>query len=133
MCPLEKDLSALPGATVSADNAPMGEREKRLARNEVLYREVNERVSEVAEQFEAETDTPIGFICECGAAGCTDQIPMTLIEHETVRADPTRFAVAPGHEMLEIETIVERHPGYFVVEKRQADAQAVAIETDPRS
>jgi len=58
---------------------------------------------------------------------------MTLIEHETVRADPTRFAVAPGHEMLEIETIVERHPGYFVVEKRQADAQAVAIETDPRS
>jgi hypothetical protein len=123
----------LPGATVPADNGHVGEREKRLARNEALYREVNERVSEVAEQFDAETDTPIGFICECGAAGCTEQIPMTLSEHETIRADPTRFAVVPGHELPEIETVVERHPGYLVVEKRQADAQEVALETDPRS
>ena len=123
----------MPGATVSAENAAVGEREKRLARNEALYREVNERVSEVAEQFEAETDTPVGFICECGAADCTEQIPMTLSEHETIRADPTRFAVVPGHELPEIESIVERRPAYLVVEKHQADAQEVARETDPRS
>jgi len=55
-----------------------------------------------------------------------------LSEHETIRADPTRFAVVPGHELPEIETGVERHPGYLV-EKRQADAQEVALETDPRS
>jgi hypothetical protein len=29
--------------------------------------------------------------------------------------------------------VVERHAGYLVVEKRQADAQEVAFETDPRS
>jgi hypothetical protein len=45
----------------------------------------------------------------------------------------TRFAVVPGHELPEIETVVERHPAYLVVEKRQADAEEVALETDPRS
>jgi len=35
-----------------------------LARNETLYREVNERVSELAEQFEAETESPADFICK---------------------------------------------------------------------
>jgi hypothetical protein len=45
----------------------------------------------------------------------------------------TRFAVVPGHELPEIEMVVERHAGYLVVEKRQADAQEVAFETDTRS
>jgi hypothetical protein len=112
---------------------PVGEREKRLARNETLYREVNERVSEVAEQLEAETDTPTGFICECGAADCAEPISLTLTKYEAIRAEPTRFAVVPGHELREIESVVERHPAYFVVEKREQEAQDLARETDPRS
>ena len=118
----------------SADNAFVGEREKRLARNETLYREVNERVAEVAAQLlEGETDAPGGFICECGAAECTEPIATTLVEYEAIRDEPTRFAVVPGHERLEIESVVERHPGYLVVEKRDEDAQEVARETDPRA
>lgn len=113
----------------------MGAREERLAKNEALFREVNERVAEVATSFiEAETQSePIEFACECGQADCTEPIAMTLVEYEAVRAEPTRFVVVPGHEQPEIETVVERHPTYLVVEKRDPDAQEVARETDPRS
>jgi hypothetical protein len=113
----------------------MGAREERLAGNEALFREVNERVAEVAEAFvqvEA-TSEPVEFSCECGSAACTERIAMTLAEYEAVRAAPTRFAVAPGHEVPDIERVVARHPGYLVIEKRDEDAQEVARETDPRT
>jgi hypothetical protein len=57
---------------------------------------------------------------------------MTLVEYEAIRAEPTCFVVVPGHERPEIERVVERHPAYLIVEKRQEDAAEVAIETDPR-
>jgi hypothetical protein len=91
-------------------------------------------VAEVAAQLlEGETDTPGGFICECDVADCTELIPMTLAEYEAIRAVPIRFAVVPGHELPEIETVVERHSAYLVVEKRDDEAQDVARETDPRA
>jgi hypothetical protein len=112
----------------------VGAREERLAGNEALFREVNERVAEVATQFiEVEPHSePVDFTCECGRADCVEPTAMTAAEYEAIRAEPTRFAVVPGHEQLEIETVVERHPTYLVVEKRDEDAQEVARETDPR-
>jgi acetone carboxylase gamma subunit len=95
---------------------------------------VNERVAEVAEKFIAdESSDRVDFSCECGSAACTQQIAMTVVEYETVRAEPTRFAVIPGHEMPEIERVVARHPNYLVVEKHDPDAEEVARETDPRT
>jgi hypothetical protein len=113
----------------------VGAREKRLGENEALFREVNERVAEVAEEFLeiGARDTPVEFSCECGAADCTEQMPLTLVEYEAVRAEPTRFAVVPGHEVLDIERVVDRHPNYLVVEKRDDDAEEVARESDPRT
>jgi hypothetical protein len=113
----------------------MGSREERLSANEALFREVNERVAEVAEQFiEVEsTASPVKFSCECGNADCTEHIEMTLAEYEAVRAEPTRFAVVPGHEVPHIERVVDRRPGYLVVEKQEEDAEEVARETDPRT
>jgi hypothetical protein len=110
-------------------------RDERLAGNEALFREVNERVAEVATHFvEVETHGElINFACECGRATCAEPITMTLTEYEAIRARPTHFAVAPEHEQLEIEVVIERHPTYFVVEKREPDAKEVARETDPRA
>jgi hypothetical protein len=110
-------------------------RDERLAGNEALFREVNERVAEVATHFiEVETQTePVDFTCECGRAECAQPITMTMGEYEAIRARPTHFAVVPEHEQPEIEVVIERHPRYFVVEKREEDAQEIARETDPRS
>jgi hypothetical protein len=47
--------------------AHVGAREERLAGNEALFREVNERVAEVASHYEVETRTgAVDFTCECG-------------------------------------------------------------------
>jgi hypothetical protein len=119
----------------SSDNGLVGARDERLAGNEALFREVNERVAEVATEFiEVETNTEgVNFTCECGRADCAEPIAMTLAEYQAIRAESTHFAVAPQHEQPEIEIVIERHPSYFVVEKRDRDAQEVARETDPRS
>jgi hypothetical protein len=112
----------------------VGARGERLGANEALFREVNERVADVAEGFiEIETTiSPVDFNCECGSRECTQQIALTLAEYEAIRAVPTRFAVLPGHEVPEIERIAERHPTYLIVEKQDPDAAEVARETDPR-
>jgi hypothetical protein len=75
----------------------VGAREERLAGNEALFREVNERVAEVADHFvEGATAESFTFTCECGSATCTEEIAMTLAEYEEVRTVPTHFAVVPG-------------------------------------
>jgi hypothetical protein len=115
--------------------APVGGREERLGENEALFREVNERIAEVAEEFLeiGARDTPVEFNCECGAPDCTEQISLTIVEYEALRAEPTRFAVVPGHEVSDIERVVDRRPEYLVVEKSDDDAEEVARESDPRT
>jgi hypothetical protein len=110
----------------------MGAREERLGANEALFREVNERVAEVAEEFIA-AEGPVEFSCECGDGACAEKITMTVDEYEAVRAKATLFAVVPGHEVPDIERVVERHPNYLVVEKQDPDAEEVARETDQQT
>jgi hypothetical protein len=112
----------------------MSARDERLAENEALFREVNERVAEVATQFASAAPTEkVDFTCECGRADCSEPITMALREYEAIRAESTHFGVAPGHERPEIETVIRRFPSYLVVEKRDEDAQEVARDTDPRT
>jgi hypothetical protein len=104
------------------------ESKQRVAMNEAAFRKVNEGM-EVGQD-------PAGlltFICECGRLGCTRMVELTRQEYEAVRADPRRFALLAGHEIEEVETVVERHDRYLVVEKK-GDVEAEVVEdTDPRS
>ena len=116
------------------DKCPVGAREERLAANEALFREVNERVAELASQYvRSETGSAVDFTCECGRSECSETMMMTIVEYEAIRANATHFGVVPQHEQPEIERVIERHPRYFVVEKREQDAEEVALETDPRA
>jgi hypothetical protein len=104
--------------------------QQRLASNETTFREVNEAIERG--HWPGEEGVPAAFRCECAALGCTRLIEMTPREYEHVRAHPRRFLVAIGHDIPEVETIVEVHPQYVVVEKREA-AGRLAEATDPRS
>jgi hypothetical protein len=115
------------------EDRPVGTREERLGANEALFREVNERVAEAAQQFVEVGESPINFSCECGDKACAEQIAMTVAEYEAVRSEATHFAVVPGHEVPDIERVVSRHPNYLVVEKQDPEAEEVARETDPRT
>jgi hypothetical protein len=107
----------------------MSERGDRLARNEAMFRSVNERVEEVVQPGAGEE---IDFLCECGAANCVQKITLTRREYEQVRSDATQFAVVPGHEIPEIEEIVLRTDRFLVVRKHPEEAD-IAEQTDPRS
>jgi hypothetical protein len=106
------------------------ERERRMTQNEALFREVNERVKEKAEVLGS--DAAFQFLCECANADCTFQLTLTLAQYENVRADPTQFAVLPLHFTPEIETLVSKNEGYWIVLKIGEAADYVE-ELDPRS
>jgi hypothetical protein len=97
------------------------------ARNHALWREVNERIKAVAE-----TSSNVEFLCECGRLDCAATIELSMAEYERIRASSVRFPIAPGHEIPEIEVVLETNDRYAVVEKL-GDAARVVAERDRRS
>src|SRR5215216_1384883 len=93
----------------------MDDRERRMAQNEALFREVNERVEALAEQLRP--DTPYEFLCECANADCTYRFTLSRSVYEAVRADPQQFIVLPLHYTPEIEELVRKEDGYWVIRK----------------
>ena len=71
-------------------------------------------------------------ICECGDASCTQQITMTTGEYAALRQDPTLFAMYPGHEIPDVDRIVEQRDGYDVIRKHEGEAARVARDTQTR-
>jgi hypothetical protein len=102
---------------------------ERRATNEALFRDVNERIAESAERFEADSTE---FVCECADPNCTERLTVTLAEYAEVRADPTKFLLAPGHEHRDIEQVVSDRDGFRIVEKIQATVRRTVIRLDPR-
>jgi len=109
----------------------MDAREERLARNETLFRSVNENIESAATSRWTD-DHIFEFFCECSNLDCNLLLPMTVSEYEHVRADPKQFVVAPGHELPEIENVVARTDAYQVVVK-QGEAADFVTERDPRT
>jgi hypothetical protein len=87
---------------------------RRLEHNEALFRAVNEEID-----AQGNSKASRAFVCECADPTCTETINLTHEQYCGVRADPSHFAVVPGHVRLEVERVVERHDSYFVVEKPQ--------------
>ena len=107
------------------------ESERRAGLNEALFREVNEQIRGLDDEV-GEEDGTITVICECSDTDCTERIVMRLSEYERVRSDALRYVVARGHELLDVERVVERRDGWEVVRKVGV-ASEIAEETDPRS
>jgi hypothetical protein len=106
------------------------ESEDRIAHNETMFREVNERIE--AGLWPAERDDVVAFRCECGSLRCNMLVEVAIDDYERVRASPTHFLLVPGHQIPAIERVVERE-GAFVVVEKVGEAAEVAEETDPRN
>ena len=107
----------------------MSEHERR-AMTEALFRDVNERIAESAEQFDAERTE---FVCECSDPNCTHRVSASLAEYENVRSEPTTFLLVPGHEEEDIERVVSDRGRFRIVEKVQAVVRRTVIRLDPRT
>jgi hypothetical protein len=106
------------------------ERERRLAQNEALFREVNERVETLAHKHGA--NGSYEFLCECANRDCTFRITLPLSVYEKVRADAQQFVVLPLHYTPEVEDLVVEEDAYWVIRKT-GDAGDYVEQLDPRS
>jgi 5-bromo-4-chloroindolyl phosphate hydrolysis protein len=114
------------------DTRPVGAaRAARLTKNEALFREVNERIHALND-FGAQAER-FSVVCECGQETCADVIQVNRDFYETVRAQSDRFIVVNGHVLPEIETVVEQHEGFAVVDKHDGIPEKIAAQTDPRA
>ena len=104
-------------------------REERLALNEALFRAANERMAGWDERHTRSDDAL--YFCECADPDCRVKIALVKPDYERVRAHPRLFFVAPGHEMLEVEKVVERHEDWLIVEK-PPEVDDVIDPLDPR-
>lgn len=102
----------------------------RMAENEVVFRQANERVTKsvaetkavAAEEGQQATvhnidDEPLFFVCECSNDTCRKRISMSLNEYEQCHQYKSQFVVFPGHNVSEIERIMKQTKKYMVVQK----------------
>jgi hypothetical protein len=86
-------------------------RTERIAQTELFFRAVND---EIARNDGHGTTL---FLCECGNSACTEAIELTAAVLRRLHAEQGLFVVLPGHEIADLETVVDGHDGYLVVRR----------------
>jgi hypothetical protein len=97
--------------------------------NEALFRAANERAADWEERDSRDAEL---FHCECADLDCRDKVEVTGEAYERVRSDATHFLALPGHEIPDVESVVEKNDGWIVIEKAP-ETHPIAESTDPRS
>jgi hypothetical protein len=113
------------------DSSTQGEaRGARAARNQSLFRAVNEKLKLVEQPFEEDVGSYV-VACECADLDCFATLEIGREKYGEVRSDARRFVVLEGHVYPDVERVVEECDGYVVVEKTGlAAAVAVAAEQE---
>ena len=106
-------------------------RVERIARNEASFRETNEQIDALNEAGAQLPEIPI--VCECGSDDCVLVLTVDAGKYDEVRGHPDRFLVKAGHEIPDVESVVERLGDFSVVEKHVGVPQQMAEGTDTRA
>jgi hypothetical protein len=93
--------------------SPVGSKQE--SRNQILFREVNERVRDVVAPLLTAGEAG-EFLCECGDEACLETIRLDPEEYAAVRRSPHRFVVVPGHQDGIGEATVHANGRFVVVE-----------------
>lgn len=112
------------------------EAEKRMAQNEVAFREANQRIQTGFDTLKAialeenephddfDYDMPLSFLCECSDENCRKRLSLRLHEYNKAREISKKcFVVAKDHDVPKIEEIIESHETYSIVAKHIAVPQ----------
>jgi hypothetical protein len=105
------------------------DRQERIAQNEALFRVANERMA-AWEDSHAE-DSAESYFCECADPDCREKVALRRPEYESVRSNSRRFFIVVGHEIPEVETVIETHRDWCVIEK-DPNVSDLLKASDPR-
>jgi hypothetical protein len=94
-----------------------------------MFREANERAKAWEERHrDGEVEL---YFCECANPDCREKVRLGEADYERIRSDSRRFVIVPGHELPDVETVIERDEGWAIIEKAPEVARTVEA-LDPR-
>ena len=100
---------------------------ERRARNQTVYRMVNNRILDVNDAF-GEWDHA-EFLCECGTTGCESTVEMSKREYSAVRARATHFLTAVSHFEPLVDRVISKGARFWIVETFPGEASRIAEES----
>ena len=68
------------------------------------------------DELHADGDMELYF-CECADIECREKVSLGRSDYRRVRADSRHFVVMTGHAVPDVETVIDVHDGWAVVEK----------------
>jgi hypothetical protein len=83
-------------------------RKERITQTEIFFRAVNEELA----LLDGES-----FICECGDPKCVAAIALSAKALQKLHGASNTFVVVKGHELPDVETVIDQADGYFIVRK----------------
>jgi len=107
------------------------QRAERIALNESAFRDLNESLEANVHRGRDE-GSYAGFVCECGDGDCESIVQLELSAYEAIRRDSQLFFVVPGHEIEDVEDVVESAATHYRVVRKHATVAHIVDETDPR-
>ncbi|PLS81783.1 hypothetical protein CYG49_01415 [Candidatus Saccharibacteria bacterium] len=103
---------------------------RRLAENEVYFRERNRAIEEQYKQIKEiakedgqeslihDDDLVLQFFCECSDEDCRKRIPLRRSQYDQLHKNNNVFVVVCGHEIPEYEFVIERGEDYCIIRKK---------------
>ena len=107
----------------------MTDRQERLAQNEALFRVANGENGRWEESHAEDSAEP--YFCECADPDCREKVSLRKAEYESVRSNSRRFFIVVGHEIPDVETVIETHGNWCVIEKDPSVSDLLKA-SDPR-
>jgi hypothetical protein len=114
---VESDETPDPVIRALAKHAPVlakAPRPERIAQTERFFRAVNEGIA----RNDGHGTTL--FLCECGNPICAESLALTADTLRGLHADNGLFVVLPGHEISDLEAVVDRTDAYLVIRRNAA-------------
>ncbi len=92
-----------------------------MRQNEELMEELNRRIErtleDIREEDDDDPDAPIAFLCECSHLDCRERINLEPSRFDRIHRDPDLFILVPGHEILDVERVVDQEGDFLIVRK----------------
>ena len=107
-------------------------RVERIALNESAFRGLNESLEANVHRGKQEGRLA-GFVCECGDSECEEIVHVELSAYEEIRQDSQLFIVVPGHELADVEDVVDGEGGHYLVVRKHDAVADLVEETGPRT
>ncbi len=95
---------------------------ERATRNELIFRDANERIEESRQELGIHDVVP--FVCECEDESCRELVRLSPKEYHSARVSPRHFLLAVGHP-FRTGRVVSENDRFMVVEK-QGEAARIA-------